>query len=106
MLRTEQDYRLDQPSEQFCHYEATQRNSIVQHILVPLGSTVDDCTLCPHSVFMCFVWISEQIAIISLYSINWSVCFFKPRRIVFTARYGPRLQKQYRLYSVLASVQR
>ena len=25
----------------------------------------------PHSVFMCFVWISEQIAIISLYSINW-----------------------------------
>jgi len=24
-----------------------------------------------HSVFMCFVWISEQTAIISLYSINW-----------------------------------
>jgi hypothetical protein len=24
----------------------------------------------PHSVFMCFVWISEQTAIISLYSIN------------------------------------
>jgi hypothetical protein len=28
---------------------------------------------CPHSVFMCFVWISEQTAIISLYSINWLV---------------------------------
>jgi hypothetical protein len=28
-------------------------------------------TFCPHSVFMCFVWISEQTAIISLYSINW-----------------------------------
>jgi len=27
-------------------------------------------TFCPHSVFMCFVWISEQTAIISLYSIN------------------------------------
>jgi hypothetical protein len=27
----------------------------------------------PHSVFMCFVWISEQTAIISLYSINWLV---------------------------------
>ena len=28
----------------------------------------------PHSVFMCFVWISEQTAIISLYNINWLVC--------------------------------
>jgi hypothetical protein len=26
---------------------------------------------CPHSVFICFLWISEQTAIISLYSINW-----------------------------------
>ena len=25
---------------------------------------------CPHTVFMCFVWISEQKAIISLYNIN------------------------------------
>ena len=28
---------------------------------------------CPHSVFMCFVWIWKQTAIISLYSINWLV---------------------------------
>jgi len=27
-------------------------------------------TFCPQSVFTCFVWISEQTAIISLYSIN------------------------------------
>ena len=27
-------------------------------------------TFCPHSVFMCFVWIWEQTAIISVYSIN------------------------------------
>jgi len=27
-------------------------------------------TFCPHSVFMCFVWISEQTAIIYLYNIN------------------------------------
>ena len=27
-------------------------------------------TFCPHSVFMCFVWIWEQTAIISLYSID------------------------------------
>ena len=31
-------------------------------------------TFCPHSVFMCFVWIWEQTAIISLYNINWPVC--------------------------------
>ena len=30
-------------------------------------------TLSPHGVFMCFVWIWEQTAIISLYSINWLV---------------------------------
>ena len=30
-------------------------------------------TFCPHSVFICFVWISEQTAIISLYSIYWLV---------------------------------
>ena len=28
----------------------------------------------PHPVFMCFVWIWEQTAIISLYSINWLDC--------------------------------
>jgi hypothetical protein len=28
-------------------------------------------TFCPHSVFMCFIWIWEQTAIISLYNINW-----------------------------------
>ena len=44
-------------------------------------------TFCPHTVFMCFVWISEQTAIISLYSIKWLV-FFKPRLSVFTVRYG------------------
>ena len=32
--------------------------------------TFNNSTLCPHSVFMCFVWISEQTAFISLYNIN------------------------------------
>jgi len=32
--------------------------------------TFNDSTFCPHSVFMCFLWISEQTAIISLYNIN------------------------------------
>ena len=30
-------------------------------------------TFCPHSVLLCFVWISEQTGIISLYSIDWLV---------------------------------
>jgi hypothetical protein len=33
--------------------------------------TFNNSTFCPHTVFMCFVWISEQTAIISLYNINW-----------------------------------
>ena len=36
--------------------------------------TFSNSPFCPHSVFMCFVWITEQTAIISLYSINWLVC--------------------------------
>ena len=31
-------------------------------------------TFCPHSVFTCFVWISEKTANISPYNINWLVC--------------------------------
>jgi hypothetical protein len=33
--------------------------------------TFNNSTFCPHSVFMCFVWIWEQTAFISLYNINW-----------------------------------
>jgi hypothetical protein len=36
--------------------------------------TFSNSTFCPYSVFLCFVWIWEQTAIISLYSINWLVC--------------------------------
>jgi len=35
--------------------------------------TFDNSTFSPHSVFMCFVWIWEQTAIISLQIINWLV---------------------------------
>jgi hypothetical protein len=34
-------------------------------LYVPPGLTFTDSTFCPHSVFVCFVWISEQTAIIS-----------------------------------------
>ena len=39
-------------------------------LYVPPETTSKNSTFCPHTVFMCFVWISEQTAIISLYSIN------------------------------------
>ena len=35
--------------------------------------TVNNSTFCPHTIFMCFMWIWEQTAIISLYSIDWLV---------------------------------
>jgi hypothetical protein len=45
-------------------------------------------TLGPHSVFMCFVWIWEQTAIISLYSINWLVFITETECIYCAVRTG------------------
>jgi hypothetical protein len=44
--------------------------------------TFSNSTFCPHTLFVCFVWISEQTAIISLYNINWLVFI---RHIVYCA---------------------
>jgi len=44
---------------------------------------------------MCFVWISEQKAIISLYNIN--IWFLLTRSIVFTLRYKLSLFVQLRM---------
>jgi len=41
--------------------------------LYTISLTFSNSTLCPLSEFMCFVWIWEPTAIISLYSINWLV---------------------------------
>jgi hypothetical protein len=46
--------------------------------------TFSNSTFCPHTLFMCFVWISEQTAIISLYSINWLV-FITGKESVYCA---------------------
>jgi len=35
---------------------------------------------------MCFVWISEQTAIISLYNINWLVCITQTEGVYFAVR--------------------
>ena len=45
-------------------------------------------TFCPHSVFMCFVWVWEQTAIISLYSINWLVFITEPECVYCAVRTG------------------
>ena len=45
---------------------------------------IHNSTFSPHSVFMCFVWISEQTAIISLYNINWLV-FITETEFVYCA---------------------
>jgi hypothetical protein len=41
--------------------------------LFPLLRPLFTVAFCPHSVFVCFVWIWEYTAIISLYNINWLV---------------------------------
>jgi hypothetical protein len=48
-------------------------------LYVPPCLKLSNSTFCPHSVFICFVWIWEQTAIISLYSINCLVCITEPQ---------------------------
>ena len=48
--------------------------------------TFTNSTFCPHSVFMCFVWIWEQTAIVSLYNINWLVCITETESVYCTVR--------------------
>ena len=55
-------------TEAVCVYCAVRTGSLYTASL-----TFSNSTFCPHSVFMCFVWIWEQTAIISLYNINWLV---------------------------------
>jgi hypothetical protein len=50
--------------------------------------TFTNPTFCPHSVFMCFVWISEQTAIISLYNINWLVFITETESVYCAVRTG------------------
>jgi len=58
-----------------CH-SAWNNSTPIGGILVTIRTTsliFANSTSCPHCVFMCFVWIWEQTAIISLYRINWLV---------------------------------
>ena len=53
------------------------------HILCTVKST-----FCPHTVFVCFVWISEHTAIISLYNINWLVFITETECVYCAVRAG------------------
>ena len=53
-----------------------------------LGWTFSNSTFFTQSVFMCFVWISEQTAIISLHSINWLVCITETECVYCAVRTG------------------
>ena len=52
------------------------------------GVTLNNSTSCPHSVFMCCVWISEQTTIISLYNINWLVFITETECVYCAVRTG------------------
>jgi hypothetical protein len=54
------------------HLNAEALN-VLWMLYVPQDSISTNSTFCSDAVFMCFVWISKQTAIISLYSINWLV---------------------------------
>ena len=57
-------------------------------LYVPSSLTFNNSTFCPHSVFVCFVWIWEQTAIIPLYSINWLVSVTETECVYCALRTG------------------
>ena len=50
--------------------------------------TFKNCTFCPHAVFMCFVWIWKETAIISVYNTNWLVCITEMEHVYCSVRTG------------------
>jgi len=44
--------------------------------------------VCPHSVFICSVWILEQTSVISLYNINWLVFITKTECVYCVVQAG------------------
>jgi hypothetical protein len=50
--------------------------------------TFNNSAFCPHNVFMCFVWVWEQTAIISQCSINWLVFITETKCLYCAVRTG------------------
>ena len=70
-------------TETECVYCAVRTGSLYTASL-----TFSSSTFRPHSVFMCFVWIWEQTAIISLYSINWLIFITETECVYCAVRTG------------------
>jgi hypothetical protein len=85
--------RVDRSTHTKPFYCATWPPCLNAVLLTPYSPVVTICTtsltfnnstFCPHSVFMCFMWIWEQTAIISLYSINY-LTFITEMKCVYCA---------------------
>jgi hypothetical protein len=70
-------------------FEKSLPKTFVPHCVCTNSLTL---TFYPHSAFMCFVWIWEQTAIISIYSFNWQI-FIRESVIVYCA-----VRAEYILY--------
>ena len=89
---------------------AGYHHSVLQHfraqwsLYVPPGLTFRNSTFCPHSVFMRLVWISEQTAIISLYSINWLVFITETESVYCAVRAECKYSYSISAYSKLCAM--
>jgi hypothetical protein len=63
---------------------------------VRYGLSIYNSTFCTHSVFMCFVSIWEQTAIVSLYNIDWLICVTETECVYCAVRTG----SSYSMYVV------
>jgi len=54
-------------------WPAVGRSATGEITICTTTSQLNNSTFCTHSVLMCFVWISEQTATISLYSKDWEL---------------------------------
>jgi hypothetical protein len=80
-------------------------------LMVPLYITrfkVLKFCIVPAQYNMCFVWISEQTAIISLYSINWLVCISETECVYCAVRAEPLniIQVRFRYWRVNIYIER
>ena len=76
----------------FCEdgkHKTTHSKPSGHYIYIPPDATLKNSTFCPHIRFMCFVWISEQTAIISLYNINWLVFTVETEYVYCAVQTGP-----------------
>jgi len=83
--------------EEECYWNWPVDSGFLEFVpLAPGGLAFTDSTFSPHREFLCFVWIWEQTAIISLYSINWLVCITETESVYCAVRTGY-------LYTILRS---